>query len=390
MKDGIVLLQTLTFRTVSGNTLSLLTVGCNDVRGAYADLWPDARFQLNQGVETGNTPICVHLGDQIYADGIHNRYENESSENRYAEILEAFRELYRINYSHHSQAEVMRRCSNLMISDDHEICNDYGPHRQPNPLVARAGLQAMYEYQVQFRLDVQTYNEPLSYTKRIGNTQMIFLDTRVERYRQQLKGYLTDDQRELLLDVRAEVARERTLDVLLFISRPLFATSTFITSFGDGSGPREHTSHKENLPDTMYILDQLDQLRHSNPDINLVVVGGDMHMGTVHRFRRNGQQVFTQLTTSGITKSPESDVPFWSRIWKWFKYNTICCATTISAEEDDNSANNKGWSYTEDTVTMDNNFGHIKTLPGKTKLQATIWTKRPDKKSARPAVVIDL
>jgi hypothetical protein len=273
------------------------------------------------------------------------------------------------------------------------VCKEYGPrHKDLNHLVVLAGIRAVEEYQFQFHMEIfhkqAAHVDP--HVHQIGGTRLIFIDTRIERYRQQLRGYLSGRQRELISGALADT--DGIDRVILLMSRPLFATSTTMTgsTLPDcirkcapnalyDSDLYEQTSHVENLPDTMFILNELRQFHERNPHVETLLVCGGMCMGGIHNFTHRGGVIARQLTTSGVTAEPEDGSGFFNRLFKWFKFNTLCCANSIDAD----------WSYIQSTKTLWNNFGIIhaentRTLPalGRRNMALSIVTQHPDELSA--------
>jgi hypothetical protein len=375
--------------------LMVITVDCNNPGVGSVDLWPEIERRATAAVVANPHlhVVIAHTGNQIYADDIYDRFRNEHDSARFDEIVEAYRERYRRNYTHAPQSRVMSRFTNLMIADDREVCKEYGPrYKDLNHLVVLAGIRAIEEYQFQFHMNIfhkqAAHVDP--HVHKIGGTRLIFIDTRIERYRQQLRGYLSGRQRELITGALADA--DGIDNVILLMSRPLFATSTAMTgsTLPDcirkcapntlfDSGLYEQTSHKENLPDTMFILNELRQFREHNPHVETLLVGGGVRMGSIHNFTHRGGVIARQLTTSGVTAEPEDGSGFFRRLFKWFKFNTLCCANSI---DDD-------WSYTQSAKTMWNNFGiihaeNVRTLPAHAKrnMALSIVTQNPDEISA--------
>jgi len=133
------------------------------------------------------------MGDQIYADRLlsewrkhHQSNSNIQDENAYQQLLEQYRQVYRITFGQPDTQQALRNAANWMLLDDHDIFNNvdyYYLARDPDvAIVYKAGIRAFYEYQRQLMEDIP--EDPFSTTNRVDfvreimGTAFIHLDLR--------------------------------------------------------------------------------------------------------------------------------------------------------------------------------------------------------------------
>ena len=355
------------FKTWSNNqsNFRVYNVNCNDYSRNYYDLW--------EKIKPNDQTILLHLGDQIYGDTVYNKYESHSETeiaNNADKILEDYRDLYRKTYSKISQHAIMSKCSNLMMLDDHEVVNDFGPFRKINHSLAQIALRAYYEYQVITYKDVSQVNvmtDPIYWSKIIGQMGLLLLDVRLDRYRWNLHGVFTDGQKDFIKQSLREFKKQCCKTVIVGLARPLYNVCSCYANCGSrcNVGDYDEMSHEYNVEDSNYLLDKLGELS----DAEVLILSGDLHQSTYTEFNRRGHPLIRQLVNSPISQAPNSENPWYDRFYKWMKYKISCNCTCCCARH-------SNWTYSVKNVTNNNNVGCVCIENGQIKSIQTITGKK--------------
>lgn len=169
-------------------------VSCN---GAYEISDEGRRFllwrQLKGEIDAGRVDLVVHAGDQVYADPIWMRHDNDPELRgltpddgvRVDALTARYREWYVESWTHSDVAEVLASCANLMTWDDHDIFDGYGSHDGDD----QPAQQAFFEAARRACADFQASHgpEPLdpgsSFVSALvhGEVGFLLLDTRSNR-----------------------------------------------------------------------------------------------------------------------------------------------------------------------------------------------------------------
>ena len=156
----------------------------------------------------------VMMGDQVYMDRIVLRFAEQGDDRgSYWELLEQFRDVYRLQWGHTRETAVaMRHGAHWTLPDDHEFFNNLIYNLMATKLQQGVGMaiqaarQAFYEYQTQLNFDIedvieemekdadqrtdfddmalfqdQKFHVPLYQWVDIGDTAIVLLDVRFER-----------------------------------------------------------------------------------------------------------------------------------------------------------------------------------------------------------------
>lgn len=270
------------------------------LRAAHAALTGcDARFVL---------PI----GDQIYAD-----YPPRESVLADPGVLQLPREAIRARYHavyrrYWSMPELQALYADFPswpMLDDHDLVNNFGSleeHALPEWQALRAGsLDAYYDYQAS-RVIATSGERPATFDHgfRWSQTAVYQLDIRSARY-------ATPDGTQLVTPEQIEAMREflranRDARVLVLgVSVPIAYVPTWFSAlaamFTEEREGADRWSYSGSLPDRDRVLGALLEQAAAAPHQRVVLVSGDIHVGTALEIAWKDGPVFHQLTSSAIT-----------------------------------------------------------------------------------------
>lgn len=350
--DSVEMAQVMSsFYTMPGEDAVDLRIGltsCNKISVVKQlepeeDLWLD----LARRVERDELDLVLHLGDQVYADDMMHDVEGGKASLRdvdckfllakslieaekpedwpkfEAQISELYRDIYRETWSHPPTKTVLANVPNVMIMDDHEIRDDWGddPDDQDKStidhFIARLGFKVFCEYQGQLYLDIPFDNDAYLHTKqhrifKVNNhTGVLLVDMRAARtFHNNLDDTAVmlgteqwDDIDSALFADDGELA---DIDTLLFgAGVPLCfyhsALSDFlgshVSAVDDLLGHWCHDSHK---PEQERVFNSLDKWKQQKDCREVVVLGGDVHVGGFTSLKKEGRNFALQFFSSSI------------------------------------------------------------------------------------------
>jgi phosphodiesterase/alkaline phosphatase D-like protein len=347
-------------RTFSANSdrLNVAAVSCNFLgRRAETNLWADLRDRY---VLPGDIDLLLHLGDQIYGDAtfaralkIINGKEPKSKTAQDEQILEAYRRLYRAWWGEASTRDVLANVSNLMIWDDHEIRDDWGSRREdsdPASVEYRIGTlarQVYREYQRQLWED-SPHSDDEHHFHVWGTIGVLFVDQRGGRSftRDAARPYLGTRQWGNIVQALKQGEFSTVRALIVVTSVPLVYLGSHITEFGTYAADDlyDHWSHPLHNKEQVEMVRALREWKAAIPgQRELLVVGGDVHVGGHTHVKHEGVTIFNQLITSPITNTPP----------KWYAFYGLLLLT--EAEEKLTGS----YSYEHHDFTNKRNYGVI-------------------------------
>jgi hypothetical protein len=299
------------------DALNLAAVSCDFLgRRGKTDLWADLRDRY---VMPGDVDLLLHLGDQIYGDAAFARALKtargggpKGKRAQDEQILESYRKLYRAWWSEPSTRDVLANVSNLMIWDDHEIRDDWGSRPEdsdPDSVEYRIGTlarQVYREYQRQLWED-PPHDDDEHHFHVWGSVGVLFVDQRGGRSftRDAARPYLGTRQWQAIdaaLKPGGFFSGVRALVVVTSV--PLVYLGSNVTRFGTSASDDlyDHWSHPLHNKEQVEMVRALREWKAAVPgERELLVVGGDIHVGGHTDIKRDGETVFKQLITSPIT-----------------------------------------------------------------------------------------
>ena len=320
-----------TFKT-NENQLNFTVVSCNryiEDRDSY--MWTKLQQSHdNQEIHSGT----FHVGDQIYADKIPSQFISQYSKDEntcipFLKLVNHFRSYYRDTWNHPAMYSTLRLGPNWMIPDDHELMNNANPEFwnltvSPRPIhlttdvvkfFMRAGFQSFLEYQYSLYQNppnlpnvdqccVLGSNEDdncdniwkeyddtiidflkfkgLNIFKRIGNTEIIMLDTRYERTlldensKSENHPWLGDDQYQRFNSKMDTISNDNTIDnILIFTGMPVYFASNSMARLAYSVEGEKYASHPDLDIDLKHFLSKLFDSNNWN---KISLISGDLHM----------------------------------------------------------------------------------------------------------------
>lgn len=312
-------------RTYPANpdALNIAAVSCNFTpMRRETDLWANLRDQY---VDPGEINLLLHLGDQIYGDAAFAQAVELVKSNGLAaagEVRELYRQLYRFTWNHPATRDVLASVPNLMIWDDHEIRDDWGSNEtdsEPQTIehqVGKLARQVYREYQRQLWDDFDTEAEPADgfeyHRHKWGPFGVMFIDLRGGRSFQTdpARPFLGTPQWEAITSWLAGDGYFSDVRALVVVtSVPLAYLGGTISGIGSRfmDDLRDHWSygmHAKEQIETVRALRVWMQQGAAGGERNVLVIGGDVHIGGYSNIRHLGTTIFTQLITSPITNAP--------------------------------------------------------------------------------------
>lgn len=362
----------ITFKGVSGNypkgrvrtfktdedRMNVAAVSCNFLgRRGDADLWADLRDRY---VMPGDVNLLLHLGDQIYGDAafaralkIINSQEPKSKKAQDEQILESYRRLYRAWWGDPPTRDVLANVSNLMIWDDHEIRDDWGSRPEdsdPNSVEYRIGIlarQIYREYQRQL-WDDPPHADDEHHFHVWGAIGVLFVDQRGGRSfgRDAARPYLGTRQWEAIETALKDGELSNVRALIVVTSVPLVYLGANITGGGTlvVDDLFDHWSHNQHNKEQVEMIRALREWKAAVPgQRELLVVGGDVHVGGHTDVRHDDVTIFNQLITSPISNVPP----------KWYEFYGLLILTEVEQKL------TGSYSYEHHDLTNRRNYGII-------------------------------
>lgn len=252
--------------------------------------------------------LLLMIGDQVYADKGPDP----------AVTVEDYRQVYQEYWGHEAVMKVLSRYPTYMIWDDHEIRDGWGSKD------GDSHTQAIFQAARQVYREFQHSHNPspfdpdsLHYAFEFGQVGFLVLDLRGHR-----DLTLKKEDRPLLgrkqwQDLEGWLrGQARGLRVLFVVtSVPLVHTPPAVADFFGGGllgilSFRDHWSYKKIRPEQRDLVQLLFQVANEN-DQQIVVLGGNVHVGTTAEIRSHSSDhlhrpLIYQFTSSPITNKPSN------------------------------------------------------------------------------------
>jgi len=355
------------FRTFPSNPdrMNVAAVSCNfTIRRVDTDLWADLR---DRNVEPGNIDLLLHVGDQIYGDSAFQEAESvlegrsTGTQSQQKKIKELYRRLYRMTWRYPATRDVLAKVPNLMIWDDHEIRDDWGSRPEdsdPSKAAHHIGTLAhdvFREYQRQLWEDPGQWPAPRfeDHFHRWGPIGVLFVDQRGGRSfeRDATRPYLGVPQWNRISQALAPGGFFDPVRALIVVtSVPLVYLGDSTTNAGSHIADDlcDHWAFGPHRAEQIQMLRALRNWKEAGSR-ELLVVGGDVHVGCETKIKHGGRTIFKQLITSPLTNKPPG----------WFAYTAL--KGLLEAEEDLTDS----YSFEHNNYTRNRNYGLILVrIPG--------------------------
>ena len=334
------------------------------------------------------TEFVIMVGDQIYADML-NRHVPIGL----ADTFEEFQERYLTAFGSPNMSALLRRVPTYMILDDHEIEDNWTQDRVRKAESRRVFNLAIGAYMsYQWSHGPRTFGRRLYYTFESGGYPFFVLDTRTQRFMDDVENSLDDNHMLGRPSMRGEEPSQ--LERLLYwlkerqdtsgdapkfiVSSSVFVPNPMSARTGRSGAPQPNEDRKEMIqwmqdsdswpafPDTRRailrcILD--------NEIQNVVFLSGDIHCSNVAEMRFSGSAAAEKLKAFSITSS--------AFYWPFFFADGDPSNYVHDSTEDDQrdtfliseseSMNYKAWNFTQEDnycrVDVDRNGARITVQP---------------------------
>lgn len=274
-------------------------------------------------LEARDVKAVFMMGDQMYADLPHalslfeERYfrrvappgRRRIQDCTAAEVRRLYQQRYRLFWNVEGLQEIFATRPCYMILDDHDIVDNWGSdpaHQTPEwEAVGEGARWAYYDYQAS---RMRPYRPALPaafhYEVSYGCAATFVMDLRSER-RAGDEGRLYSEAQER--DLRAFLQRHASKKVLFFVlSVPPVHLPRLLTQVAARLTPDgEDFSDRWSAPALVRDRDRFLKIIHGHgkrhPEQRIVFLGGDIHIGCVHRIDWDDGGSIYQLISSGLT-----------------------------------------------------------------------------------------
>ncbi|HTL36632.1 MAG TPA: alkaline phosphatase D family protein, partial [Kofleriaceae bacterium] len=314
----------------------VLVMSCCDVN--YQDVNDMYDVAYRTYVAAGSTDLVLHIGDQVYGDQTFNGCVAGLKTKQAAEwpshadfIKEQYRTLYRRTWNMPGARKLLANTMNLMIWDDHEVTDDWADRglflnaESAQAFVARCAWAVYREYQRQLWEDINDpptakFGTPENHAHSWDWLGVMFVDNRGGRaFRASTapggKPYLSPQQWGSIHSYFGGGGTLSNVRLLIVVTPvPLVFMGPRATSNWDGDADDlwGHWSHDPYREEQYQMLEMLRVWKAADPRREVVVVGGDVHIGGLmticHREHRLGPEtpIFRELIASAVRRAPQS------------------------------------------------------------------------------------
>lgn len=342
------------FRTAPVSSAQLATRILVHSCDRWIDDHDDALWeQLARDAETSRSYFgMVHHGDQVYVDAgsgrvpivpVHiDQRDSDQLRDRYASVVSQFRSIYRQTFGRPEAQRVLRLGAHWMLPDDHEVINNINYECVQRVLSAsddestgmalawmlhyRAGMQVMYEYQVQLQQDIDwddvdflldplsalLHRYPLFYKVEISRLKLFLLDLRFDRalldVNEDHSRLISARQNATLTGSLAYWAEDAQNAVAVISNMPLFFHSRLSAAMAYAV---EQDTYPGLSAQHVGLMDLYLLFQQYQSTILRLLVGGDVHMLahskvcsmgiTSNQSRLGLDQLITSGSTNGST-----------------------------------------------------------------------------------------
>lgn len=243
--------------------------------------------------------MCIHLGDNVYADHAWNQCRRARQNNGGA-FENFYRARYRQTWFQTHKRRILSSIPNLMIWDDHEIVNNIDLSQDQHPEISAAAINVYEEYQESLHLEMEKFLDR-GWFKFVGNILVVTIERntsgipRSQRIVDRLEELMTDFEDNEILD---EIGGMVVCTTWAPIPPPEENRSArwYRRLYGD-----EKFQDKKELS---VLYDYL--LEWSTPSRPVALVGGDIHFGFRGSICR-GDKSISVMVASAITNHPTCD-----------------------------------------------------------------------------------
>lgn len=306
--------QFRTFSAEDQTQLRFLVGSCRYPGILFKNKKADAIFDpMRKKIEqsASNDPIrfVLMIGDQIYAD-----FLNRAIPVGRADTYEEFQERYIEAFGSPNLRKLFQSIPHYMILDDHEIEDNWTQDR-----IKKSETRSLFQLAIGAYMSYQwshgprTYDRHLYYSFECGGFPFFVLDTRTQRYRDDVENELADnhllgqpspdpDQYPTQLDLLCNwlIKQQQAIGnkPKFIVSASVFVPNDITTTKSDKQ--KNASDSWEAFPSTRrQLLDTIVEHRIQN----VVFLSGDIHCSCVAELTFKGSETAEQLKAFSITSS---------------------------------------------------------------------------------------
>ena len=257
--------------------------------------------------------MTLMVGDQIYADKLNRRVKGGL-----ANTFEEFQERYHTAFGSRRMRKLLRKVPTYMILDDHEIEDNWAQDR-----IKKAESRNVFNLAINAYMSYQWLHGPRSYGRRLfynfglGGYPFFVLDTRTQRYMDDIAGQLDDnhmlgrptlsEEEPSQLDHLLHWLGEQDPRVPKFIvTSSVFVPNPMDAREGRKGRPEDKVKWKEGsdswpaFPSTRKVI--LSNIVDKKLQ-NVIFLSGDIHCANVATLHFKGNAVAESLKAFSVTSS---------------------------------------------------------------------------------------
>jgi hypothetical protein len=352
---------------IDPDRMNVAVVSCNfTIQKGETDLWADLRDRY---VSPGDIDMVFHMGDQVYGDEaftwamneLDGRTKGTAAQER--RIMERYRDLYRLTWNYDETADVLASVPNVMIWDDHDIRNSWGSRSEDKDknkvehYIGTLGRRVFREYQRQL-WDPDATNPPADGFEHHfhvwGRIGALFVDQRGGRSFQydSARPYLGTPQWNDIEQAITSGVFSQCNVLLVVTSVPLAYMGLGITKNGTDviEDLMDHWALPAHQKEQVEFLRLLRRWKQQEQNREVLILGGDVHLGGNTDIKHNGLLILKQLISSPITNKPPT----------WFESAVMRGLLEMNEDLGDS------YSFEHRDFTRKRNFGVVlvRTPPG--------------------------
>jgi hypothetical protein len=279
-------------------------LSCND-NPAVKDIPGNMYFEgfstgLFKRLQEERNDVVVHLGDNVYLDSVWEAFSSSTIDQTTA--MERARLYFICSYADPEQGSCMRHGHQIQMTDDHDYYDGCGTPGY----VSTGTLVAQYQTMINRVHQEFLLRIPQPWID-IGTYRLLTVNTR-----ESMRDVGVRFSDELLQEVDVALrTRPVGSNILACIPQPLVHLDTIQAYvqgllYSDGVDESQHPRHRAGAARFT------DLLFRASQTTTVYVVGGDVHQGYLQDYIQ-GENRFTELVTSGITRSTRAYAPLWAK-----------------------------------------------------------------------------
>ena len=301
-------------------------ISCHKPREGKLERINDMWGFLYEKMKEKDSRFLIQAGDQVYCDSdsfsinawkksLELLQGNSVPEQHHQQMVDFYREVYFSGWEFSPVQRVLTEFPQYMIWDDHEIEDGWGSKPEHfDPM-----LQKIFKAAKEAYIEFQHSHNPnslkaggLYYTFHFGSAAFLVLDLRGER-NIKAKQLLSQDQwTDIEKWLKSEAVRNSKILFVVssvpvvHVSRGLMSLAKTVSIFVKDAKDdvADQWSYNHNKTERQKLLKLLLQYKESGSNKHVVILGGDVHVGTeAYMNKKDSDKRIYQVTSSPITNN---------------------------------------------------------------------------------------